>query len=123
MWGAGIYPGVIPLGTGAEQGTAASDTEDAARREEEKATESHLRSASEVVGYGVEASDGAAGTVDDFVVDVDTWGIVRLVVDARKWWPGGRVLIAPDKVSGIDWDQRSVRLICSRQEVAESPTP
>jgi hypothetical protein len=56
LWGAGIYPGVIPLAASADEASATIDTEEAARIEEEKAAESHLRSAREVIGYGIEAT-------------------------------------------------------------------
>ena len=124
LWGAGIYPGVIPLtDREALPREEAADTEEAARLEEEKAAKSHLRSVREIVGYHVEASDGTAGTVDDFVIDGTTWGIARLVVDARKWWPGGQVLIPPDAVIDIDWASRAMRLRISRAAVSDSPKP
>lgn len=36
---------------------------------ERKAEQPHLRSSAEVIGYGIEAADGAAGRIDDFMVD------------------------------------------------------
>lgn len=88
LWGAGIYPGVIPLfGSEAVPDEDARASEEAARREEDAAARSRLRSVKEVLGYVVETSGGTTGTLDDCVIDVDTgpW--------SDWWWTaesGGR---------------------------------
>jgi sporulation protein YlmC with PRC-barrel domain len=77
----------------------------------------HLRSALEVIGYGIEARDGAIGQVRDFVVDDDSWTIRDVVVDTRKWWPGGRVRVHPQYVERIDPAERKVHLRLTREQV------
>lgn len=84
---------------------------------ERKAGESHLRSSDEVIGYSIEASDGAIGHVEDLLVDDETWSVADLVVDTRTWLPGKEVLVPPSAVKGIDWKTRQVRLGVRRKEI------
>ena len=65
--------------------------------------ETHLRGAKEVMGYYIEATDGDIGHVDDFVVDDDTWEIRYMVVDTKNWWPGKKVLVAPEWIERVSW--------------------
>jgi hypothetical protein len=57
--------------------------EDAVRMMEEKEEieESHLRSYKAVKGYHIEATNGAIGHVEDFILDDDTWVFRYMVVD------------------------------------------
>jgi sporulation protein YlmC with PRC-barrel domain len=79
--------------------------------------DSHLRSGAEVIGYAIEARDGAIGEVQDFVVDEGTWAIRGVVVDTKKWWPGGLVQVRPADIERIDFDAHKVRLRLTRDEV------
>ena len=63
----------------------------------------HLRSAREIKGYHIEATDGEIGHVDDLIVDDETWTIRYMAVDTRNWMPGRRVLVAPAWATAIDW--------------------
>jgi hypothetical protein len=63
----------------------------------------HLRSAKEIGDYHVQASDGEAGHVADFLIDDDLRRILFLVVDLEELLSGKKVLIPPRLVSGIDW--------------------
>jgi hypothetical protein len=81
----------------------------------------HLRSSREVTGYGIEAADGDIGHVHDFVVDIDSWRIVSLVVDTRNWLPGRKVLIAPGLIHRIRWSDKRVRILPDRRTVRECP--
>lgn len=81
----------------------------------------HLRSSEVVIGYHVQALDGPAGRVTDLVVDDTTWSIESLVVDTGNWFPGPRVLVAPETVRRIDWPWRKVHIGLTREEVRSSP--
>jgi hypothetical protein len=50
-------------------------------------------------GCAVEASDGRAGTVKDFLFDDESWRIRWMVVDTRNWLPGRQVLIHPSVIA------------------------
>jgi uncharacterized protein YrrD len=79
--------------------------------------DSHLRSGAEVIGYDIEARDGAIGAVEDFALDDENWAIHHVVVDTHKWWPGGEVRVAPQDVESIDWSARKMRLRLTREEL------
>ena len=81
----------------------------------------HLRSTSDVARYDIEATDGAIGHVEDFVIDDETWAIRYLIVDTRNWWPGKRVLIAPQWIERVSWSESKVFLHLSREAIKQSP--
>ena len=92
------------------------DAEAAAQRAVEEG-DAHLRSSAEVIGYDIEARDGSLGEVEDFIVDEKTWGIRDVVIDTTKWWPGGHVRISPDDVERIDWENRTMHVRLTRDEL------
>jgi sporulation protein YlmC with PRC-barrel domain len=87
------------------------------KKAERKASESHLRSSDEVIGYSIHAADGRIGHVEDIRVDDRNWAVSDLVVDTRDWLPGKKVLVPPSAVEDIDWSAREVRLRMRREEV------
>jgi sporulation protein YlmC with PRC-barrel domain len=115
LWGAAAYP-IHPLAAKPALSPSQVEAERAAQQQLEQG-DSHLRSGAEVIGYRIEARDGAIGEVEDFVVDEETWAIAGMVVDTRKWWPGGEVQVSPALVSDIDWGARTVRLHVTRDEL------
>jgi len=125
-WGAGAYMGMVGYGGGYLTGTAPPSPElmqrekaiDDARRSQDDPA---LRSANEVTGYHILASDGEIGHVEDFLVEDDDWSIHYLVVDTKNWWPGRKVLISPMSVRKIEWADRRVNLGADRQKVKDSP--
>lgn len=87
----------------------------------QQARESHLRSSAEVVGYRIRAADGELGHVEDFLVDDQSWAIADMVVDTRNWLPGRKVLVPPSAITGIDWENREVRVRLKREELKRAP--
>lgn len=86
-----------------------------------RAEASHLRSAAEVVGYGIRATDGDIGHVEDFVVDERDWSISAMIVDTRNWLPGKKVLVPPGAIEKIDWASRQVEVRMKRNELKQAP--
>lgn len=80
-----------------------------------------LRSAGEVTGYYIHATDGEIGHVEDFLVDIDDWAIRYVVVDTRNWWPGRKVLVAPQAFSTIDWGEGTVSAELTREQIRSGP--
>src|SRR3546814_3076820 len=70
----------------------------------------NLRSAVEVEGYHVAASDGEIGHIDDFLVDDTDWSLRFLVIDTRNWLPGRKVLVAPAWARGIRAEEHTSEL-------------
>ncbi|WP_281685122.1 PRC-barrel domain-containing protein [Thalassobaculum salexigens] len=92
------------------------------REEAEGRGDPNLRSADEVEGYDIQATDGEIGHVEDFMVDEIAWVIRYFVVDTRNWLPGGRkVLISPASASDITWADRSASVTLTREQVKNSP--
>jgi sporulation protein YlmC with PRC-barrel domain len=85
------------------------------------ATETHLRSANDLVGYYLHASDGDLGHVYDLVIEEFTWTIRYLAIDTRNWWPGKKVLVAPAWIEEVDWAHVTVRVDLTRQAIRSSP--
>jgi sporulation protein YlmC with PRC-barrel domain len=80
-----------------------------------------LRSAREVIGYYVAASDGDIGHIEDLLVDDDAWRIRYLVVDTRNWLPGRKVVVSPQWMQRIDWGRETVTLDQTRDQIRNSP--
>jgi hypothetical protein len=82
----------------------------------------HLRSTAAVKGYHVEATDGAIGHIENFIVDDVSWDVRYLIVDTKNWWFGQHVLISPFAVQQINWMERKIHLNVSRDHVRSSPS-
>jgi hypothetical protein len=78
--------------------------------ESETEGDPHLRSAREVAGYLVDASDGALGNLTDFIIDDQGWGIFDLVVNVVSPPYDHKVLVPTKWVAGVSWDDRRVQL-------------
>jgi hypothetical protein len=83
--------------------------------------DSHLRSAEEVTGYSIAASDGEIGHLDGFVVDEDTWAIRYIEVATRSWWPGKRVLVSPAWIERVSWPDSKIYAGLSREAIQGAP--
>lgn len=120
--GSGLFPdapGVEPPVVGAELEAARAELE---RTEEEAdARNSHLRSAEEVSGYHIQATDGEVGHVEDFVFDDQGWAIRYLVIDTSNWPGGAPVLVAPSWADEIDWTNSRLRVDLTVAQVKQSP--
>ena len=81
----------------------------------------HLRSSAIVIGYGLQALDGAIGHLEDLLIERESWLVVQLAIDTRNWLPGRRVLIAPHAVRSIDWVAREMHLNLTRAQVRAAP--
>lgn len=115
MWGAGTAATLLAEG----EFNALSAERRAA--EEEPRGDVHLRSAKEIRGYEIHASDGSIGHVDDFVVDDEIWEIRYLTIDTSNWWFGKKVLVSPDWASEVSWEDRRVEVLLSRDAIKSSP--
>jgi len=71
-----------------------------------------------LVGYQVEATDGTVGTVDEASSDADDGYIV---VDARRWIFGGKVLIPAGLLTRADSVHRTVHVERTKAEIRDAP--
>lgn len=81
----------------------------------------HLRSIHAITGYGIHATDGEIGAVEDILIDDAGWTVRYLMVDTGNWWPGERVLISPRSIRKIDWVEKLIYLNVDRETVKKSP--
>jgi uncharacterized protein YrrD len=81
----------------------------------------NLRSAREVSGYRIEATDGEIGHIDDLLIDDQTARIRYAVVDTRNWLPGKHVLVAPQWILEVRWAESKVFVNLTRDAVRDSP--
>lgn len=72
------------------------------------------------IGYEIMATDGTAGTVENFIFDDADWMILYLVVETRKWLPGKDVLLPPRCVASVSWSEHEVYVNATRRAVETS---
>lgn len=85
------------------------------------ANASRLRSMNDVTGYAIQATDGAIGQVDDFILDDEPWVIRYMVIDTGNWLPGKKVIIAPAWIAHVDWKNSNVYANLPRESIRNAP--
>ena len=85
------------------------------------ADDSHLRSIQEVTGYHVQATDGEIGHVEDFLIDDGNWAINSLVIATGHWWSGKNVLVPPNAIARVSWEESKVFVNLPRSAVRQEP--
>lgn len=85
-----------------------------------KTWDPHLRSTHEVTNYHIHATNGEVGHVKDFIIDDETWAIRYLIIDTKNWMPGKKVLIAPQWIEKVSWQERKVFVNLSRETIKQS---
>jgi hypothetical protein len=81
----------------------------------------NLRSTHDVSGHHIQAADGEIGHVEDFIIDDETWAIRYLIIDTRNWWPGKKVLVSPQWIERVSWNESKVFVNLSRETIKQSP--
>jgi uncharacterized protein YrrD len=83
--------------------------------------EGQLQSAREVIGSGIQATDGELGHVEDFLIDDRSWAIRYMIVDTANWLPGKKVLVAPEWINLVSWADSRVHVSMSREQIKNAP--
>lgn len=82
----------------------------------------HLRSAQEVIGYGVKDDQGDAGKVTDLLVDDGAWAIRYLVIGlGGTIFTDKEVLLSPDWTEYVSWSEKAVKIDLKRKSLEQSP--
>ena len=81
----------------------------------------HLRSCKTVMSSHIRAPDGDVGHVCGFLIDEENWAIRYLIVDTRNWWLGHQVLIAPEWIEGMSWDDHTVSVKLTLTALRNAP--
>ncbi len=80
-----------------------------------------LQVISPLKGFAIEASDGAIGTVADFLFDDASWKVRWLVIDCGTWLIGRKVLIHPSAILREDLEEQQFDVALTRAQVEGSP--
>lgn len=80
-----------------------------------------LRSAKDLQGYTIQATDGDIGTVQTFYFDDESWRVRYLVVDTGNWLPGKRVLLAPSALHQPFLGTQHLAVNLTQEQVRTSP--
>lgn len=79
-----------------------------------------LRPVNQIAKLSVRATDGPIGRVTDVYFDDEQWAVRYLVVDTGMWL-GWHVLISPHAVAGLDWENSTIDVALTRDQVERSP--
>jgi hypothetical protein len=80
-----------------------------------------LRSAKAIIGYHIQTADEVIGHVTDFMMDDKEWTIQQVIVDTRHWLSGKRVMISPNHINQISWDESKLYVDLTNEALLESP--
>jgi hypothetical protein len=69
--------------------------------------------ASDVHGFDIKATDGAIGSVDDFLFSDDDWIVGWAVIDTGNWLPSRQVLLPPNRAIRRHCPLPGRRAICA----------
>jgi len=98
-----------------------SESATASHTQPERA-DAHLRSTQAVNGYHLQASDGIIGHVCDFMMDPQSWAIGQFVIKTGHRLSGKDVLLPTKAVDRISYDESTVFVNLTREEVEQGST-
>lgn len=112
--GAGLNPPMLLVDGAGTDGHAETD-------QANSDNDHHLRSAKAVRGYHIHAIDGTIGHVTDLLVDEASWSIRYLVVRTGNWWLGHDVLLTPQWIGSVSWEEQSMTVDLTRDALKRAP--
>jgi sporulation protein YlmC with PRC-barrel domain len=83
--------------------------------------DARLRSARDVIGYQIQTGGEIVGHVTDFMMDDKSWAICHLVVNIGNRFSGNKVLLSPDHVDRISWDESKVYVNVTKEVILQTP--
>jgi len=127
LWGMNDYPSLMLTGNGGYTAPASEgerereQSVERARAQRHRDEDPHLRSAHAVMTYQVHARDGGIGHVDGLLIEEKNWAIRYLVVNTSNWWLGHQVLVAPQWIRSVSWQEASVDVDMTREAIRHAP--
>ena len=82
----------------------------------------HLRSTKAVTGYQIQATNGPIGTVSSFMVQGRTWAIRELVVETGHWYAGKKILLLPENIARISYEDSTVFVNLTKEDLQQTST-
>ncbi len=120
-WGSGFYAGglwgVMPPAPLFDEGILKET--DSTEIEENKIDDLHLRGTEQVTGYHIQATDGEAGHVHDFIIDDESWQILYFIIDTHNFIGGKKVLLDVKNITDIQWENAKIILNISIEAVKD----
>jgi hypothetical protein len=83
--------------------------------------DANLRSTQAVTGYHLQATDGIAGHVCDFMMDDQSWAIKQLVIKIGHRFTGKEVVIPISQVERISYQESTVFAKLTQNDLEKSP--
>ena len=80
-----------------------------------------LQSIKELQGCAAVLASGKVTSVDDIYFDDAEWTLRYIVLDTGGWLTGRKLLISPHAVGGVNWSERTVKVILSQAPIERSP--
>jgi len=122
-WGEVAYPSIPDLAYAGVPVTPLqpNKVEEEMLARERESVNPNLRSARDVMGYYIQATDGDLGHVEDFLVDDETWAIRYIIVDTRNWLPGRKVLVSPEWIQRVSWEDSKVYMDLAKRHIEAAP--
>lgn len=111
-WGGAAFPGLL---------RGLDNDQDPYPEPVDNPEKSQFRSTSELHNYNINALDGNIGHVENFLIDDETWEIRYIVVNTRNWWPGKKILIAPDWIKDVNWVAQEVSVHLEKETIKQGP--
>ncbi|WP_434926295.1 PRC-barrel domain-containing protein [Shewanella sp. HL-SH2] len=125
MWGDNVLPNMMLTGyvdlTSQHHDDHTKETK-AAKAEQHKEDDIHLRSCEAVIDYRIQAIDGDIGHIEGLLIDEDTWVIRYIIVNTSNWWLGHQVLIPRHWIEDLSWSDASASVNLTQQEVKDAPS-
>lgn len=112
LWGPVPNPAVVQLFEAAEN----------VQEDKESPETNHLRSFNEVKGYRIETRDGPCGSVQDFILEDDSWTLRHLIVDTGNLVNRGKKIILPMECADrVSWSDRTVGVSLGKNDIHNGP--
>ncbi len=80
-----------------------------------------LQKSQDIKGYKVHAADGNIGHVDEFFFDEEELAVRYIIVDTGVWVFGRKVLLMPQIVDKVDWDDKKIKTGLTKEQIKNSP--
>jgi hypothetical protein len=80
-----------------------------------------LRSAHQLLGSSLKATDGDIGHCQDFLFDDTRWTIRYMVADTGTWLHDRKVLVSPISLGHPDWDNDHFPVDLTREQIENAP--
>ena len=80
----------------------------------------HLRSANEMMGYHIHATDGEIGSVSGFMIDDNSWEIREIAVESGHWYAGKIIYLLTENIIRISYTDSSVYVNLTMDDIRET---